>query len=183
MEKEIDIKDIKFYPMDIKYIDKRVEWINNPEVNKYLNFKLPVNYESTKSWYNRIVNDKKRVDFIVCIRKDDLSSEPVGFCGLLKIDVKNKHAESYMTIGETKYWGTGVSKHVRKKLLDYAFKNLKLNKIYSLINEENYKMISINKKYGFKEDGILRSEIHKDNKFLNVVILSILKDEYLTRDE
>lgn len=165
--------------MEEKDIPYKVKWINDPKVNKTLNFDYPISEIGTRHWLNKVSIDNTRKDFIVCLKEDD---RPIGYGGLLNIDIKNSKAESYMGIGETDCWGKGYAKEIRAILLEYAFMELHLNKVYSYVWEENTKMIKVNEKAGFKVEGTLRDDVYSHGEFRSRVVMSILRDEYIKKD-
>ena len=163
--------------MEEEDIPYKVKWINDPEVRRTLNFDYPISKIGTKQWLNRVSSDSTRKDFMVCLKENDL---PIGYCGLLNIDIRNSKAESYMGIGNKNYWGKGYGKEIRKLLLDYAFQELGLNRIYSYVWSKNEKMINLNKKVGFKIEGLLRADIFSHGEYRDRYIMSILKEDYLS---
>ena len=106
-------------------IEKKVEWINNSENNQYLHYDLPLEKEKTLKWFQGIQNSETRLDAVI-----EYNSIPIGLIGLLDIDKKNKKAEYYICMGEPKYKGKGIAKKASLLLINYAFSELKLNKIY-----------------------------------------------------
>src|SRR5699024_5967534 len=98
---------------DIPY---KVKWINDSKVNTTLNFSYPISEIGTRHWLNKVATDGTRRDFIVCLKEND---RPIGYGGLLGIDIKNSKAESYMGIGETDCWGKGYAKEIRAMILEY----------------------------------------------------------------
>src|SRR5699024_2391582 len=114
-------------------------------------------------------------DFIICSSIDNV---PIGYCGLVNIDFKNSKAESYLGLGNKEYWGNGHASEARRLILDYAFHELALNKVYSFVWTENEKMKHINEKVGFKIEGTLRDDIYYQGKFRDKHIMGVLRDEY-----
>jgi RimJ/RimL family protein N-acetyltransferase len=162
--------------MEISDIPYKVAWINDEEVRKTLNFEFPISVISTEQWLRNICQKANRKDFIVCDVKTNI---PIGYVGLLNIDLKNKKAESYLGIGNKEYWGKGYGYEIKFELLKYAFISLNLNKIYSYHHEDNYSMIKINEKLGGKIEGLFREDIFLPNGIVkNKVVMSILKREF-----
>ena len=62
--------------------------------------------------------------------------------------------------------------------MKYAFEELQLNKLYSVILENNIASLNLYKKCGWKIDGILREEKFKGNRYVNEIAISILKKDY-----
>ena len=164
--------------MEEKDVPYKVKWINNPEVRGTLNFDYPISEVGTRKWLNNVSGSPNRRDFFVCIKE---THKPSGFGGLLNIDYKNSKAESYMGIGETGLQGQGYGYDIRKLILKYAFKELSLNKVFAYVWEENTPMFNLNKKVGFKVEGLLRDDIFSHGELRNRYIMGILKEEFLSK--
>lgn len=162
--------------MEERDISYKVKWINDPEVRRTLNFDYPVSEIGTKHWLNKVALNSSRRDFIVCLKENDL---PIGYGGFLNIDIKNSKAESYMAIGDKDYWGKGYAKEIRQLLIEYAFKEVGLNRVYSYVWTENKKMINLNKSIGFEVEGLLRNDMFSHGEYMSRYIMGILKEDYL----
>jgi RimJ/RimL family protein N-acetyltransferase len=123
--------------------------------------------------------DSTRRDFMVFLIENDL---PIGYGGFINIDYKNSKAETYMTVGHKDYWGKGYAGDIRRTLLEYAFKELGLNRVYSYVWSENDKMINLNKKFGFNVDALLRDDIFAHGGFRSTYLMSMLKRDYQERE-
>lgn len=64
-----------------------------------------------------------------------------------------------------------------KSLIDYCFSK-GVNRIETDVCQSNRKALALDKKLGFIKEGILRKVVIKNDGFDNLVILSILKEEY-----
>ena len=113
-------------------IVKKVEWINNPENNKFLHYDIPISVEGTRRWFDMHDGDDTRFDAVI-----EADGVPVGTIGLLSIDNKNSKAEYYIAMGEIGYKGKGIAKEASELILEYGFINLGLNRIYLLTEIEN----------------------------------------------
>lgn len=156
-------------------VQHKVEWFNDEEVRRTLNVDFPISIVGTKKWLHNVSLNNTRKDFIICSEADNV---PIGYCGLVNIDFKNSKAESYLGIGNKKYWGKGHASEARRLILEYAFNELALNKVYSYVWTENEKMKHINEKVGFKIEGTLRDDVFYQGKFRDKHIMGVLRDEY-----
>lgn len=161
--------------MEEKDVPYKVKWINDAEIRHTLNFDYPLSEVSTRRWLHNVVGDSTRRDFIVCLIEND---EPIGYGGFIGIDYKNSKAESYMGVGVKKLQGKGIGLEIRKILLDYAFNELSLNKVYAYVWEENTAMIKLNKNVGFQIEGLLREDVLSHGERRNRYLMSILQREY-----
>ncbi|MCJ7840670.1 GNAT family N-acetyltransferase [Lederbergia sp. NSJ-179] len=166
--------------MEEKDVVYKVKWINDPEIRHTLNFEYPISEIGTHKWLHSVSTNPARKDFVVCSKEND---EPIGYCGLLGIDYKNSKAESYMGIGEKSFQGQGIGFEIRKILLDYAFYELNLNKVYAYVWKENTPMIKLNEKVGFQKEGLIREDIQSHGEKRDRYIMGILKSEYLNKNE
>ena len=109
------------------------------------------------------------------------NEKPVGMISLIKIDQQNKSAESArFLIGEEEAV-KGIPAAVEAMLLLYclAFEELKLNRVFGTIAEQNKLMIKWQKYLGMQQEGVLRQHYCIDNEFQNAVVMGILKDEFV----
>lgn len=150
-------EDITLRLFEKRDIQKKVEWINNPENNRYLHYDLPLSTDRTTEWFESKDNSR-RLDCVI-----EYDSLPVGIIGLLQIDKVNKKAEYYITIGEKKYKRRGIAFKATKAILEYAYKELKLHKVYLTVDAKNEKAIHLYEKVGFKQEGYFVDDLYHKN--------------------
>ena len=173
----INSENIYLRPMELADVKIKVKWINSEEVRMTLGFSdYPVSELATEAWLRKAAIDDRRKDFIICLQT---TNEPIGFCGIKNIDLLNQKAETYLAIGDFNYWGKGLGFETKKALLDYCFKHLNLNKVYSYHQADNAAMIKINMKLGAQKDGVLREDWKINGEMKDMVIISVLRNDYL----
>lgn len=173
MNIEIDITLRKFEKKDIK---NKVKWINDIKNNEYLHYDLPLSCEKTEIWYNKIKNDVTRYDAII-----EYKNIPVGVIGLINID-KCK-GEYYITLGENDYKRRGISYIASKKLINYGFSKLGLNKIWLCVDYDNVAARKLYEKLGFKLEGTLKKDIYFKGKMIDRCMYGIIKEEWSGANE
>lgn len=156
-----------------KDINNKIKWINDSDNNKFLHYDLPLEYSKTLNWYNNNKDNTNRYDAVI-----EFENIPVGLIGLLNIDKKNLKAEYYIVIGEKQYKGLGIAKKATLLLLEYAFNELKLNKIYLYTEIDNISAQKLFEKIGMSREGLLKSDLFYNNKFVDRYIYSISCEEY-----
>lgn len=167
---------IYFKPVEKKDLEKRIEWINNSEIQLTLNYNTPISYGSAEAWYNRISSDRTRKEFsIFCIHND----EYIGFCGLINIDPQIRKGELHCVIGEKRYHNGGYGTESYKLLTEYAFLELGLNKVYGYQLVENSAAHRVVEKLGWKRDGCLRDDIFSHGMLRDRYVVSILRNEWI----
>ncbi len=74
--------------------------------------------------------------------------------------------------------GKGYGREVAKLLLREVFEQLNLHRAEWWTFAENTASIELGKKMGFREEGRLRDVVFFDNRYHDMVVLGILKDDY-----
>lgn len=154
-------------------ISKKVEWINNPENNRFLHYDIPISVEKTEEWFDSHEGDNTRYDAVI-----EVDGVPVGTIGLLSIDQKNGKAEYYIAMGETDYKGKGIAKEASKLILAYGFEELGLNRIYLYTETENEIARHLYEKVGFVKEGVLRQDILSHGKYVDRFIYGFLREDW-----
>lgn len=164
--------DVVLRNFEEKDIPLKVEWINNPENNKFLHYDLPMKVDKTIKWF-REKDNSKRLDCMI-----EYNGISVGVIGLLQIDKINSKAEYYITIGDTSFKGKGIATKATKAILDYGFNVLKLHKIYLTVDSRNEIAIKLYEKSGFKLEGYFVDDLFCDRnlEFIDRERYAILKN-------
>lgn len=150
---------------------------NRPHLKEWLPW---VDYiQSVENFMNHIADCKKReaagTDFAFVIR---MQNEIVGRAGIHYIDKQNKIASLGYWLGAG-FQGKGIITRSCKALIDHCFKDLGMNRVEIKCATGNNKSIAIAEKLNFKIEGIIRQgEFHTD-KFFDINLYSMLKDEWM----
>jgi RimJ/RimL family protein N-acetyltransferase len=104
----------------------------------------------------------------------------IGGVALKDIDLINRNAESASCIAKN-YWGTKLIYEAKLELYKFAFKDLKLIKIYSEVLVNNIRSELHLEKLGFTQQGYFQKNIFFNNKFIDVYYLELLKENFKYR--
>lgn len=154
-------------------IENKVKWINDLNNNQYLHYNLPLEYKKTLEWYLANVSNNNRYDAVI-----EADGVAVGIIGLLEIDYKNLKAEYYITLGEQNYKGKGISYKASLLLLEYAFFELKINKVYLYTEVDNIPAQRLFEKVGFKKEGLLKEDLIYNGRKVDRFFYGITANEY-----
>lgn len=120
----------------------------------------------------QLYEEKKEVSFVI-----SSDENIIGRIGLHYINLQNKNA----SIG---YWltkaaeGKGIITKSCKKLVTYGFQELGLHRIEIKAAVNNLRSQAIPQKLNFKQEGILREAELVNDTFLDLVLYSMLADEW-----
>jgi len=170
----IEGKKIRLRSMEESDIKLKVDWFNDPDINKTLVVTEKFELEKSIQWFKKAVKDKSRCDFVI----DTDRGKPIGLVGLMHIDNIHSTAEIYLVIGEKSYWGKGVMLEAEELLIGWAFDKFGLHKISAPSLAENIASIITMKKLGFKIEGTLRHEMFLHGKRVDMIQLGLLRSEF-----
>jgi RimJ/RimL family protein N-acetyltransferase len=166
---------VELKPLKEEHLKKRVEYINDPELQKTLNYDYPTSLPKTKKWFVSKKGDCSRVDFSIL---DCKNQNVVGFCGFTNIEEPVMKAEVYIMIGDKAYWGKGYGREGSKLLHNYGFIELGLNRIYGhqlIFNEKIHKNAEA---LGKTVEGRLRKSIFSHGEIKDQYVVAILRSEW-----
>ncbi|GIQ71258.1 N-acetyltransferase [Xylanibacillus composti] len=155
----------KFEKRDIPF---KVKWINDPAINKYLHYDLPLTEEKTEKWYETLEERHDRIDYTIFYQ-----NKPVGIIGFLNIDKRNRKAEYYICIGESAYLGKGVALQATDLLIREANKTLGLEKIYLFTEIGNVRAQEFFRKVGFEKEGLLKKDLIYNGRYIDRFIYAL----------
>ena len=170
----IEGKNIRLRPMEESDVQLKVNWFNDPEINKTLVVTEKFELEKSIQWFRKAVKDPSRCDFVI----ETDQGKAIGLVGLMHIDNIHNTAEIYLVIGDKSYWGKGIMLKAEELLIGWAFDKFDLHKITAPSLAENIASIITMKKLGFKIEGTLREEKFLQGRRVDIIQLGLLRDEF-----
>lgn len=150
---------------------------NDPEVAELLGgFTTGYAMQDLHDWldFHRKKNDEMLMT--IALASDDRC---LGHVGLYNIDARVGMAEYAILIGDREYWGRGIGRLCTVFSLEYGFRQLNLNRIYLSVLAGNGRARHLYSSIGFREEGTLRQAQYKNGRYLDVVLMALLREEYL----
>ncbi len=148
-------------------------WRNSPAVAQYMYTADPISAGQQQAWYARVSADPS-VRYWLIYYQD----RPVGVANLSAISAQNRSCSWAFYLGEAQLQGSGIGARVELAVLEYVFEELKLNKLSCEVFVTNEKVVAMHEKFGFRREAYFRQHIYKDNAFLDVVGLAMLRREW-----
>lgn len=100
----------------------------------------------------------------------------IGSIGLT-ITPEHNHAELGYWVGKP-YWGKGYATEAARKVVEYGFEELKLNRIHAHHFERNQASGRVMKRAGLTREGLFRKHIKKWDNYENIVSYGICRSDY-----
>jgi ribosomal-protein-alanine N-acetyltransferase len=122
-----------------------VSWLNDHEVNKYLETRGNYTIEKLQSFLED--QEKKDIFFWAIHLKDTL--EHIGNIKIDPINFEGNSGEYGILMGSKEHWGQGYAKEASQVVINFCFKKLCLSKITLGVIENNVNAVLLYKKLGF----------------------------------
>lgn len=153
-------------PFEWEDAEKYRQWVNDAAVISLVDRVLPVTAEEHRRWYESIISHRQAAIFAVEAIPE---KQFVGCVWLYDIDCRHRHAELRILVGDKQYWGKGIGQDAISILVQFAFKNLNLHKVYAYVLTTNERALKTFRKVGFIREGVLKQERYVNGKFVDVV--------------
>lgn len=105
-----------------------------------------------------------------------------GLAGLEPSQLRGDTARFFIVVGRRELWGRGLGTIVLGKVLREAFHTLGLRRVISDYLGPNLGSAVIHRRNGFIEEGRIRQDAWRGGQWVDRILLSVLRDEYLARD-
>ncbi len=168
-------------PIELNDSQLIIKWRNSPSVRNHCFDKTEITEESHKRFYDSFIKTGKYKQFIVYRIDDDYGviSYPIATIYLKDIDRFNQRCELCIFTSNDEEWNTESQKKAILSMLEIAFNQEKMRKVYSYVLKKNDDEITLLERSGFKREALLENEaVDLDGTVLDVVRMSIFKDNY-----
>lgn len=150
-------------------------WINNPQVWRTIRQYLPKSLAQEEAFLERTWESEHDILLLIVNRVDD---QPLGAAGLNKIDFRHRHAEFGLMLGDPDQWNKGYGTEATRLIVQYGFDTVNLHRIYLHVHEDNIGGIRAYEKVGFRREGVLRQDVFREGRYLDTVVMGLLRDEW-----
>ena len=155
-----------------------VKWRNSEKVLKHCMTKTPITLESHMQYYRDRVLTGKNIQFIVERIEEEscLAAYPIATVYLKDVDNENKRCELCIFTSNDVEWDLEGQSIAIKMLLEKAFNEYGLHKVYSYVYSKYPEELELLKKTGFIVEATLKQEaLDTDGLFEDIIRLYIMK--------
>lgn len=117
---------------------------------------------------------REQFDMVVVLKE---TGGVIGVCALDDVSWQHMRAEMGYYLGKP-YWGQGYMTEAAKRMLEFGFHELGLERIHAYCFVRNTPSAHVLEKIGMTREGLCRRAIKKDDMFLDVFIYGIIHEEF-----
>jgi RimJ/RimL family protein N-acetyltransferase len=168
-------------PAEREDLPRFVGWFADAETARGLMLRSPFSLAAEEQWFTDMVGRQGKTDyhFVICRLTDD---EPIGTAGLHGLDHENGVAEFGISIGEKTEWNQGYGTDALYAICDFGFGELRLHRIELEVYASNPRARRSYEKAGFTLEGTLRERHFSEGRHEDVLVMSLLRDEWAAQD-
>ncbi|HEV8488454.1 MAG TPA: GNAT family protein [Candidatus Limnocylindrales bacterium] len=161
-------------------IPAMVPWLNDYGMSRFITTRAPMSVAQEERWFDGMLERQGTSGwfFIICRLGDDT---PIGTLGLFEVDLTNGSAGIGISLGDPAITGQGLGTDALEALLDFGFGRLRLERLWLDVYDFNERAIRSYEKAGFVREGVARHGAYRDGRFVDVVAMAILRDEWAAR--
>ena len=167
--------EVTIRPITYDDTEDIIRWRNSDSVrSRFIDQRL-FTKESHEYWLKNFVETGKVAQFIIL-----LDGKGVGSVYLRDIDPEERSAEYGIFIGEESARGKGVGTKSARLILEYAFNDLKLEKIFLRVYKDNAGAVKSYEKAGFVHNGKIETlEVNGEKR--DVIFMELEKKDFEKR--
>ena len=167
---DLESERLIFKRVSIEHVSSNyVSWINDPEVNMYLETKGNYTLDLLKSYIEEQYN--KEIYFWAIHLKS--SNKHIGNIKIDPINEDLNSGEYGILMGDRLNWGKGYAKEATLRIVRYCFEDLGLSKITLGVIQDNINAVKLYEKIGFTIDEVKKNVGVYNNKLCNSLRMSL----------
>ena len=155
-----------------------VRWLSDGEVSHNLALRAPLSEALEEQWFAGLLERQGKTDyhFVICLID---GGRPIGATGLHGLNLEDGMATFGIVIGEKAEWGRGYGTEALEAICDFGFGQLRLERIELDVYADNARGRRSYEKAGFRLEGTLRHGHFSDGRYVDVLRMALLRDEWL----
>jgi RimJ/RimL family protein N-acetyltransferase len=153
-------------PALVKYANNAKIWLNVRDI-----FPHPYTESDAKQWI-KLAGTSPVTNFAIASQVEAIGG--IGFT--LQSDIYKRSAEIGYWIGEP-HWGKGIATLALGSIVQYAFANYDLTRLYATVFESNSASARVLEKNGFKLEARLIKSITKNGHTMDALLYALIRDD------
>lgn len=175
IEQTLETEGLRIRPITRQDAADVIRWRNSPQVQQHFIDRRPFTPEGQECWMASQVDPGHVAQFIIELLPE---KRPVGSVYLRDIDPQHRKAEYGIFIGEDDARGHGCGTKAARLILQYAFETLGLHRVFLRVLADNPAAAASYRKAGFVQEGCFRDDVFVGGKYVDVIFMSILREEW-----
>lgn len=160
-------------PIGLDDMTRILAWRNLPEVSAYMYTDHRISDAEHARWFAGAMTDETKRYWVI-----ELDGEPVGLANLYDIQALQKRAYWAFYLADDRVRGKGVGSATERFVMRHVFEELGLEVLCCEVLASNDGVVKMHQRYGFQVDGVLRRHVIKGGERVDVVTMSLLREDW-----
>jgi ribosomal-protein-alanine N-acetyltransferase len=154
------------------------EYARNPNVTRFTLWEAHRNLDETLAFVHDYALLRYREGmaepYAITLNPDP---RPIGSCGCFWVSQPNQSMELGYWVAE-QFWGMGIAVEACRVLIDHVFREYAPKRLQARVIAGNAASSRVLEKLGFHYEGTLRSALFRRERFEDLLIYSLLREEW-----
>lgn len=150
-----------------------VGWLNNPEVNKFLETGDDYTIELLENFLENVAQKETMLFWAIHLKE---SNKHIGNIKIDPVNQRHGLGEYGIMMGDTSEWGKGYAKEASKTIINYCFKELEIRKITLGVVEQNIAALNLYKTLGFTIEGVYKNHGLYNGKYMDILRMALFNN-------
>jgi RimJ/RimL family protein N-acetyltransferase len=161
-------------------IERTFRWHNDARLYEKLGDPFrPVSKTTELDWLRQKASySVTEINLAICLNRN---GEHIGNIYLREIDWIARKAASHIFIGNDKHRGKGYGQAAVCQLLQLAFLDLNLNRIFLQVLAGNVAAVKLYEKCGFELEGRLKMHAFKHGQYQDILVMGFSSEKFQNR--
>jgi len=164
---------VQLRPVEPADSDLLYAWRNSPEVAAFMYSDHQITPEEHTRWFAGIAGDPKREYRMIVV-----DGAPAGPANFADIDRVQGRASWAYYLADPSVRGKGVGGYVEYLMIERAFGELGLRKLWCEVLVTNEPVWKLHQKFGFRQEALLRAHVVKGGTPIDVMGLGLLAEDW-----
>lgn len=151
-----------------------LEWMLEPDIYKKMQYNpKEQSLEKCRNFIKESWTDKRNLHYAVT----NGTGEYLGTVSLKNIDEKNKNAEFAIAL-HPKAMGKGISAAALDAIMEKAFYDLDLNKVYLYVRSDNERAVAFYRKCRLEYEGCFKEQLYLEGEYKDIYWFALRRSEF-----
>lgn len=172
----IEGKLVNLRSLEMADLERMQGWVNDRDVTRFLSSRYQMSLAAEEAWL------RSRTSALMTYGDASFAIETkegrhIGNCGLHQATPENRAASLGILIGEKDCWAQGYRSDAVRTLIRFGFEEMNLHRIELHVYDFNERAIAAYRRCGFVEEGRMRDAHYGGGRYIDVVVMAVLRDD------
>jgi len=160
--------------------DMLTYWISDPDIQSMYSEPVYTTKSEVKELLDKYISSYENIDYYRWAIIEKQSGICIGQIAIFLVNDKNHFCEIEYALGK-KFHRRGYATEAVKSVLDFCFNKVNFHKVQVCHKDGNIASQGVIKKCKFVYEGTLRDFFYMNEKYVNRLYYSMLRNEYLQK--